>query len=86
MPEIQRVHSRLTENAFFKDEEYKWMTQDVIYTGARAISIGPSKSTKEFLHLVSKKKQVILYGPPGTGKTYKAKTLSTEVVKSEGVI
>ena len=84
IPEISRIHSKFTENTSFKDPEYKWMTQDVIYTGARALNTGPSESVQEFLQLVSRKKQVILYGPPGTGKTYITRFLSSEIIESGG--
>lgn len=80
IPEIQKIHSKLTQNTSFKDPAYKWMTQDVIYTGARQDISQPPKDIQEIIKLIAKKQQVILYGPPGTGKTYKAKHLSTEIV------
>lgn len=33
---VQKLHHKLTANLSFKDEQYRWMTQNVIYVGARA--------------------------------------------------
>jgi hypothetical protein len=35
---IQKLHHRLTTSLNFKDEQYRWMTQNVIYVGARAFA------------------------------------------------
>ena len=80
LPEIQKIHSLFTADTSFKDPEYKWMTQDVIYTGAMPPPNGDDQ-VEPILKLLEKKRQVILYGPPGTGKTYKARNLSIEVIE-----
>ncbi len=38
IPEIQQLRDQLTRGLEFKDEEFRWMTQDVIYVTARVIA------------------------------------------------
>lgn len=47
-PEISEVKSSLTEGLQFKDEEYRWMTQDVIFVTARAYANKKSAEHKEY--------------------------------------
>lgn len=89
--EIQKIHAFLTQDTDFKDPEFIWMTQDVIYTTSRFKSSlkngGPEGETDlsnellSIIQLLENKKQVILFGPPGTGKTFNTKILSVELIK-----
>jgi|GEM_PF-3182446 len=38
LPEIAEIKAKLTEGLSFKDDEYRWMTQDVIYVTARVLA------------------------------------------------
>jgi len=89
---INELRLKFTEGLDFKDSEYKWMTQDVIYVGSKIITSGEKppnltpvepQFSPENRQLLEKKKQIILYGPPGTGKTFCTRGLAVELIKGE---
>jgi len=44
IPEIKDLKARLTNNLQFKDDEYRWITQDVIFCGSRLLMGEKDKS------------------------------------------
>ena len=58
LPEIRKIHSMFINDTNFKDPEYIWMTQDVIYTGTKIQIEPPPEDIIRIIKLLDKKKQI----------------------------
>lgn len=84
--EIDNIRLRLTRDTEFKDNNFVWMTQDLIYTAFKKHDLLSDTQNLEkqlgveIIDLLANKQQLILYGPPGTGKTFMTKKLAVKLV------